>query len=60
VLQLVIKNVLNTQGIYYQDSNVSPRPPNGDITNPSRVSVPSAIGVFEQPRSFMLTATLKM
>ncbi len=58
-LQLNVKNLLNTQKIFWQDDGVTLRPPNGDVNAPNRVSVPGRIAQFQRPVNFELTATLK-
>lgn len=60
VFQLRIKNLLNNQQVVYQDEGVIARPPNGDYTQPNRVSVPVRIGSFTEPTSYLLTTTLKL
>jgi hypothetical protein len=61
-LNLVIKNLLNDQGVYYQDSDIVARPPGGanPVTTVNRVSVPVRNALYQQPTSFLLTATLKL
>lgn len=58
--QLRIRNLLNNQQVVYQDEGVIARPPNGDFTQPHRVSVPTRIGSFTEPTSFLFTTTLKL
>ncbi len=57
---LNIRNLLNKQGVYYQDDGVVARPPNGDLTAPNRVSVPGRIARFQVPINFEFTTTLKL
>jgi hypothetical protein len=57
--QLNIINVTNRHETYYQDDGVALRPPNGDITAPNRIAVPSRIAAFQRPRSYEFTTTLK-
>lgn len=58
--QLNVRNLLNKQGVFYQDDTVVPRPPDGDFNQPNRVSVPAKLATFQEPRSFIFTATLKL
>jgi hypothetical protein len=57
--QLNIKNILNSDDIYYQDDGVTLRPPGGDINAPNRVSVPGRIASYQRPISFEFTTTLR-
>lgn len=52
---LRIGNVLNDKDLVYIGAGL--RAPNGDVTRPDRVSVPTTF-IYRQPRSFTLTATL--
>jgi len=56
--QLNIINVTNRRETYYQDDGVALRPPNGDVTAPNRITVPSRIAAFQRPISFEFTTTL--
>jgi hypothetical protein len=58
-LQLNIKNVLNSDEIYFQDDGVTLRPPNGDVNAPNRVSVPGRIASYQRPINYEFTTTLK-
>ena len=58
--QLNIRNLLNKQGVYYQDDGVVPRPPGGDLSQPYHVSVPGRIASFQRPINFEFTMTLKL
>jgi hypothetical protein len=57
--QLNIINLTNRHETFYQDDGVALRPPNGDITAPNRVTVPSRVAAFQRPISFEFTTTLK-
>ncbi len=57
---LVVRNLMNWQKVFRQDTGLALRPPNGDLSLPYRVSVPSRVGQFEIPINFECTATLKM
>ena len=57
---LIIRNLFNWQKITRQDTGLALRPPNGDLSLPYRVAVPSRIGSFETPINFELTTTLKL
>jgi hypothetical protein len=53
-LNLRVENVFNDAEVRY--TNTILRPPGGDVTNPSRVSVPNGFW-YQPPRNYMLTAT---
>ena len=57
---LIIRNLTNWQKVINQDEGVALRPPNGDLSRPYRVAVPSRIGMFQRPINFELTTTLKL
>jgi hypothetical protein len=57
---LVIRNLMNWQKVINQDEGVALRPPNGDFSQPNRVSVPSRIGMFQKPINFEFTTTLRL
>jgi hypothetical protein len=57
--QLLIRNVLNTKDVFYQDDGVALRPPGGDISLPYRISVPSRVALYQRPINFEFTTVLK-
>jgi hypothetical protein len=57
---LIFRNLMNWQHVYRQDTGLALRPPNGDLSSPYRVSVPSRISQFERPINFEFTTTLKL
>jgi hypothetical protein len=57
---LVVRNLMNWQKVFRQDTGLALRPPNGDLSSPYRVSVPSRISLFETPINFELTTVLKL
>jgi hypothetical protein len=59
-LQLNVINLLNGHDVYYAGDGLALRPPNGDVTAPNRVSVPSRIGWYQRPMSFEFTMTLRL
>jgi outer membrane receptor protein involved in Fe transport len=58
--QVNVNNLLNKQGVFYQDDRVTLRPPNGDLTQKVRESVPDKNAVYQQPISVIFTTTLKL
>lgn len=56
---LVVRNVLGGNAVYYAGSSTALRPPDGDVTNRSRESVPGRLGGFQVPRSYLLTTTVR-
>lgn len=60
LFQLNINNVLNKQGVFFQDDRVTLRPPNGDLSVPYRESIPDKNAVYQQPISAIFTTTLKL
>lgn len=58
--QLNINNLLNKQGVFYQDDTVTLRPPNGDLSLRYRESAPSKNAIYQQPISAIFTTTLKL
>ena len=58
--QLVVKNLLNDQTLVYQGLDVVARPPNGDFSQPNRVTIAPRNGVYTEPTSFRLSTTLKL
>lgn len=60
LFQLNINNVLNKQGVFYQDDRVTLRAPNGDLTQRTRESVADKNAIYQQPISFIFTTTLKL
>ena len=57
---LIVRNALNTRNIIRQDTGLALRPPDGDLSSPYRVSVPSRIAQFQRPLNDELTTTLKL
>lgn len=57
---LIVRNALNTHNIIRQDTGLALRPPNGDLSSPNRVSVPSRIAQFQRPINVELTTTLRL
>jgi len=60
LFQLNVNNVLNKQGVFFQDDRVTLRAPNGDLTQRVRESVADKNAIYQQPVSFILTTTLKL
>ena len=56
----IVRNVMNWQHVYRQDTGLALRAPNGDLASPYRVSVPSRVSQFERPINFEFTTTLKL
>ena len=55
-----VNNLLNRQGVYFQDDRVTLRAPDGDVTQRIRESIADKNAVYQQPVSFILTTTLKL
>jgi hypothetical protein len=53
--QLNLRNLFNERAIIYQDSGISLRAPNGDLSVPYRVATASRIADYQQPISFLFT-----
>lgn len=60
LFQLNVNNVLNKQGVFYQDDRVTLRAPNGDLTQRTRESVADKNAIYQQPVGFIFTTTLKL
>ncbi|HRE81237.1 MAG TPA: hypothetical protein PLN52_09330 [Opitutaceae bacterium] len=58
--QLTIRNLLNDQSVVYNGYDVIGRPPNGDFTQPNRISVTPRNSVYTEPISFLFTTSLKL
>jgi hypothetical protein len=58
-VHLIIRNLLDRREVYYQDDGVALRPPDGDYTQPYRVSVPTRVATYQRPINFELQTTLK-
>ncbi len=58
--QLNIDNLLNLQRVIYQDDTVVPRAPNGDFSQPNRISVPAKNAIYQQPISAIFTMRLAL
>jgi hypothetical protein len=58
--QLVIRNLLNNQAVVYNGLDVVARPPNGDFSQPNRVTVAPRVGRYTEPTSLQFTTTLKL
>ena len=56
----IVRNLMNWQHVYRQDTGLALRAPNGDLSSPYRVSVPSRVSQFERPINFEFTTTLKL
>ncbi len=57
--QLIIRNVLNKQEVFYQDDGVALRPPGGDTSLAYRTAVPSRVALYQRPINFEFTTILK-
>jgi hypothetical protein len=57
--QLLIRNVLNTKNVYYQDDGVALRPPGGDLSLPYRTAYPTRPALYQRPINVEFTTILK-
>jgi hypothetical protein len=60
LFQLNVNNLLNKQGVFFQDDRVTLRPANGDLAQRTRESVADKNAIYQQPVSFIFTTTLKL
>jgi outer membrane receptor protein involved in Fe transport len=60
VCQLAIQNLMDTRRPVYSGTQGSVRPPDGDYSKPNRIAVPSRVYELTEPRSLMLTTTLRL
>ena len=56
----IVRNMMNWQKIIRQDTGLALRAPNGDLSLPYRVAVPSRIGSYQRPVNFEFTTTLRL
>lgn len=56
----IVRNMMNWQKVIRQDTGLALRAPNGDLSLPYRVAVPSRIGSYQRPINCEFTTTLKL
>ena len=56
----IVRNMMNWQAIIRQDTGLALRAPNGDLSQPNRVAVPSRIGSYQRPLNVEFTTTLRL
>jgi hypothetical protein len=56
----IVRNMMNWQKIIRQDTGLALRAPNGDLSLPYRVAVPSRVGSYQRPLNVEFTTTLRL